>query len=103
MPNIQDLVKQVTPDEPKYFVLQNRELIGQNSFTVLQNDYNSTEIKIITSNVIGGRTINADTVNNYNFYIDYLDGMKKPGVVSNPTVVNGIYQDQGDRKYVKIL
>lgn len=85
--NLANLLSQLQEDETKYYLLKGRKLVTEDNFTILQNDNNSTQIDIIMPVTIGRKKLD-DTLN---YYIDYIDGAGKPGVVSNKTELKKIY------------
>jgi hypothetical protein len=83
-----NLLSQLQEDENKYYLLKDRKLITENNFTILQNDNNSTKLEIIMPTKIGGKELNS----NLNYFIDYVDGAGKPGVISNITKIEAVYK-----------
>jgi hypothetical protein len=83
MPNLEDLLQQIEEDSVKYYILKGRDLYTEDEFSVLQNDNRSTQIQIYLPTSIGGTSISRlEDLENYNFYIDYIDGAGKPGVIT---------------------
>ena len=74
-----NLLLQLQEDETTYYVLKGRELYTEDKLEVLSNDKNSTKISIIMPETINGQSLDA----NLKFYIDFLDGNNKPGVISS--------------------
>ena len=106
MANISDLIDQLVPDKGKLYLFKNRDLIAQDNFTVLQNDNGSTKIEIVMPITIGGKTIGGaeEPFESYNFYIDYIDGAGKPGVVENTTEITALYkQEAGEDTYTEVV
>ena len=88
MSKLSNLLSKLTIDETKYYLLKDRDLVTEENFSITQNDNNSTKIQIIMPTILGGFDIDS----NYNFYIDYIDGAGKPGVVSNTTQIKKVYE-----------
>lgn len=99
-----ELLSQLVEEDVKYYLLKGRELIQhEDNYTVLQNDKNSSKIRIIMPEKINGYTLNAD----YDYYIDFLDGKGKPGVVANETTITTVkkvvgYDENGTPQYKEI-
>lgn len=98
MANLSTLLSRLQRDEMKYYVLQGRDLYTEDNFSILQNDNNSTKIKILLPIELGGFTIDST----YNFYVDYIDGAGKPGVVNNKTALKKVYKKQTDGSYTAV-
>lgn len=99
MASLSNLLSLLQNDGMKYYVLRGRDLYTEDNFSILQNDNNSTKIRILLPLELGGFSIN----DKYNFYIDYIDGAGKPGVVSNETNVINLYKQTSDgNTYVKM-
>lgn len=93
------LLLQLQEDETTYFVLKGRELYTEDNLEVLSNDKNSTKISIIMPETINGQSL--DT--NLKFYIDFLDGNNKPGVISSQNEIVKVTSENPETDSTEII
>lgn len=93
------LLLQLQEDETTYYVLKGRELYTEDNLEVLSNDKNSAKISIIMPETINGQSL--DT--NLKFYIDFLDGNNKPGVISSQNEIVKVTSENPETDSTEII
>lgn len=93
------LLLQLQEDETTYYVLRGRELYTEDNLEVLSNDKNSTKISIIMPETINGQSLDTSL----KFYIDFLDGNNKPGVISSQNEIVKVISENPEVDSTEII